>query len=86
MRHVTSIIQTWKSFFLITDRYRQMVKEKGINLFYDSVENRKLCCQIRKMEPLKRALHGMQAWITGIRKDQTLNRFNTKVVEWDEAQ
>ncbi len=38
-------------------------------------ENRKLCCQIRKIEPLKRALQGMDAWITGIRKDQTLNRF-----------
>jgi phosphoadenosine phosphosulfate reductase len=64
---------------------QQMVREKGINLFYESVENRKLCCQIRKMEPLKRALAGMQAWITGIRKDQTINRFNTQVVEWDES-
>jgi len=64
---------------------QQMVREKGINLFYENVENRKLCCQIRKMEPLKRALEGMQAWITGIRKDQTINRFNTNVVEWDEG-
>lgn len=63
---------------------QQMVREKGINLFYESVENRKLCCQIRKLEPLKRALSGMNAWITGIRKDQTINRFTTKVVEWDE--
>jgi phosphoadenosine phosphosulfate reductase len=64
---------------------QEMVKERGINLFYDSVENRKLCCQIRKLEPLKRALDGMQAWITGIRKDQTLNRFDTQLVEWDEG-
>jgi len=64
---------------------QQMVREKGINLFYESVENRKLCCQIRKLEPLKRALAGMKAWITGIRKDQTLNRFHTQVVEWDEG-
>lgn len=64
---------------------QQMVREKGVNLFYESVENRKLCCQIRKMEPLKRALAGMKAWITGIRKDQTINRFNTSLVEWDEA-
>jgi phosphoadenosine phosphosulfate reductase len=62
-----------------------MVKEKGINLFYDSVENRRQCCHIRKIEPLNRALKGMQAWITGIRKDQTINRFNTNIVEWDEA-
>jgi len=68
--------------------YRQvedMVNEKGINLFYDLVENRKQCCQIRKMEPLKRALHNMKAWITGIRKDQTINRFDTQVVELDET-
>jgi phosphoadenosine phosphosulfate reductase len=64
---------------------QQMVRDKGINLFYESVENRKLCCQIRKLEPLKRALEGMKAWITGIRKDQTINRFNTSVVEWDEG-
>jgi phosphoadenosine phosphosulfate reductase len=64
---------------------QKMVREKGINLFYESVENRKLCCQIRKLEPLKRALSGMNAWITGIRKDQTINRFSTQVVEWDES-
>jgi phosphoadenosine phosphosulfate reductase len=64
---------------------QQMVREKGINLFYASVEDRKYCCNVRKMEPLKRALSGMKAWMTGIRKDQTINRFNTQVVEWDEV-
>lgn len=64
---------------------QQMVREKGVNLFYQSVEYRKLCCRIRKIEPLKRALTGMKAWITGIRKDQTIDRFQTEVVEWDEA-
>ena len=72
-------------FFPDFRNVEQMVKEKGINLFYDSMDNRKLCCHIRKLEPLKRALQGMQAWITGIRKDQTINRFTTRVVEWDEA-
>lgn len=62
----------------------EMVQEKGINLFYKSVENRKLCCGIRKNEPLKRALAGMEAWICGLRKDQTVTRFYNKVVEWDE--
>jgi phosphoadenosine phosphosulfate reductase len=66
-------------------KVQEMVKEKGINLFFDSVENRQLCCNIRKMEPLKRALENMHAWVTGIRKDQTLNRFNTSIVEWDEG-
>lgn len=65
-------------------KVQQMVREKGINLFYDSVENRKLCCSLRKLEPLSRALQGMQAWITGIRKDQTIDRFDTSLVEWDD--
>ncbi|MBN2480622.1 MAG: phosphoadenylyl-sulfate reductase [Bacteroidales bacterium] len=63
----------------------KMVREKGINLFYESIENRKLCCNLRKVEPLNRALDGMKAWITGIRKDQTLDRFHTRVVELDEG-
>ena len=64
---------------------QKMVRERGINLFYESIENRKLCCHLRKVEPLKRGLAGMDAWITGIRKDQTLDRFNTPLVEWDEG-
>lgn len=62
-----------------------MVKEKGINLFYESIENRKLCCHLRKIEPAKRAFKGLDVWISGLRKDQSLNRFNTKMVEWDEV-
>jgi phosphoadenosine phosphosulfate reductase len=63
----------------------EMVKARGINLFYESIENRKLCCHIRKVEPLKRALSGMKVWVTGLRKDQTVTRFFTKTVEWDES-
>lgn len=63
----------------------KMVKEKGINLFYHSVENRKQCCHIRKMEPLHRALKGVKAWITGIRKEQSVTRTGIQVVEWDEG-
>lgn len=62
----------------------QMVKEKGINLFYESKENRKLCCNIRKIQPSQRALAGMEIWITGIRKDQTISRFFNSFIEWDE--
>ncbi len=64
-------------------KVEKMVKEKGINLFYESLENRQLCCHIRKNEPLKRALKGMDVWICGLRKDQTITRFNNKAVEWD---
>jgi len=61
----------------------EMVKSKGINLFYDSIENRQLCCHIRKIEPLKRALQGMDVWITGLRKDQSVTRSDASMIEWD---
>jgi phosphoadenosine phosphosulfate reductase len=60
-----------------------MVNRKGINLFYDSVENRKLCCHVRKIEPLNRALKGMKAWISGLRKGQSLTRKKLELVEYD---
>jgi len=64
-------------------RVEKMVREKGVNLFYHSVENRKLCCGIRKVEPLNRALSQLDGWITGIRKDQTQNRTTAKYIEID---
>jgi len=62
----------------------EMVNEKGINLFYDSVENRRLCCGIRKVKPLRRMLSNLDGWITGIRNDQTSTRENAKMLEIDE--
>lgn len=62
----------------------KMVKEKGINLFYESIENRKFCCNIRKLKPLKRALEGYDVWITGIRREQSLSRKDIALFEWDE--
>ena len=61
-----------------------MVRVKGINLFYESVENRKLCCHIRKVEPLRRALANVDAWITGLRRSQSVTRGNLEIFEWDE--
>ena len=61
-----------------------MVSKKGPNSFYISVENRKQCCGIRKLEPLKRALSGNEVWITGIRAEQSLNRHDMSAIEWDE--
>lgn len=63
----------------------EMVRSKGINLFYDSIENRKLCCRTRKLEPLKRAFKNLDVWICGLRKDQSITRFFSGMVEWDEA-
>src|ERR1035437_4060837 len=63
-----------KIYFPDAEKVQQMVNEKGINLFYESVENRKLCCSVRKMEPLGRAFKGLDAWICGLRKEQSVTR------------
>ncbi len=63
----------------------KMVNKKGINLFFESSENRKECCNVRKIKPLKRALNGMDAWISGLRKDQSLVRKDIELVEWDKT-
>jgi phosphoadenosine phosphosulfate reductase len=70
-------------FFPDTSRVEKMVKEKGINLFYESLENRKMCCHIRKQEPLKRAFKGLDVWICGLRREQSITRYSTPLVEWD---
>jgi phosphoadenosine phosphosulfate reductase len=62
----------------------KLLVKKGTNSFYQSVENRKECCFIRKVEPLQRALKGAAVWITGLRADQSNNRNAMNVVEWDE--
>lgn len=61
------------------------VNEKGPNAFYESVENRRQCCFIRKVEPLKRALAGQKIWITGIRAEHSGNRSQLSLLEWDEG-
>ena len=63
----------------------EMVRERGYNLFYKSVENRQLCCGVRKVEPLDRALRYLDAWITGLRRDQGMARGEIQIVEWDAA-
>ncbi len=62
----------------------EMVGEHGINLFYESVELRKRCCHVRKVEPLRRALAGRRAWVTGLRRSQSVTRSSLETVEWDE--
>jgi len=61
---------------------QQMVKDKGVNLFYDSVENRQTCCFVRKVEPLNRALQNTKVWLTGLRAAQNDHRKTIPVVEW----
>lgn len=64
-------------------RVEAMVNTKGINLFYDSIQNRKECCHIRKIEPLQRAFAGLDAWICGLRASQAVTRKDIDVIEWD---
>ncbi len=73
-----------KIYFPNALEVEKMVNEKGINLFYQSIENRKMCCNIRKMGPLNRAFKGLDAWICGLRNKQSPTRKNIKMIEWDE--
>lgn len=73
-----------KVFFPDPEDVERFVNEKGINAFYHSVENRKECCFIRKVKPLNRALKGAEVWVTGLRAEQSENRENLPIIEWDE--
>jgi phosphoadenosine phosphosulfate reductase len=74
-----------KTYFPDTQKTEELVAQKGFHSFYQSVENRKECCFIRKIEPLNRALQGAQIWITGLRAEQSDNRSSMPMLEWDEA-
>ncbi len=76
---------TFKIYYPDTKAVEEMVAAKGINLFYESVDNRKTCCGVRKVEPLRRALGNVDAWITGLRRSQSLTRTDTATFEWDAA-
>src|SRR6202163_3574110 len=83
--------QTYEMIDRVRERYRievhvvspdsadlqEMVGAHGVNLFYKSAENRRLCCDVRKSRPLARALHGYDAWVTGVRRQQATTRAET---------
>jgi phosphoadenosine phosphosulfate reductase len=64
-------------------KVQEMVRSRGLNLFYNSIEERKLCCAVRKVEPLNRALKGLSAWMTGLRREQAVTRAEVRNVELD---
>lgn len=90
--------ETYKTFNKTIKRYKKgidvyfpkkesvedMLTKKGPYSFYDSVENRKECCNIRKVEPLERALKDKKCWITGLRQGQSNARTEVPLIEWDE--
>jgi phosphoadenosine phosphosulfate reductase len=61
------------------------VAENGVNAFYESQALRKGCCFVRKIKPLKRALADKKAWITGLRREQSVTRDEIQFEEWDEG-
>ncbi len=63
----------------------EMVASHGVNLFYESIELRKLCCKIRKTDLLQRELQGKAAWFTGLRREQSVTRINIPYIDFDEA-
>lgn len=72
-----------KTYHPSGEKVGKLLQEKGPFSFYESVENRKECCYIRKVEPLKKALTGKKVWVTGLRAEQSANRKTLDATQWD---
>lgn len=72
-------------YFPNQEQIEKVVSQNGINFFYNSLEDRKLCCQLRKVEPLQRALKPFKVWVTGLRKEQSPERKDLSFIEEDNA-
>lgn len=88
----TVMDQTNKKYGIKIDVYfpnswdiENLYKTQGSNGFKESIENRKMCCHVRKIAPLQRALKGLDVWITGLRRAQSPTRETMQLVEWDNA-
>ncbi len=81
LRYQTQI----KAYYPDHSLLEPFIEKNGPNSFYESVENRKACCYIRKVEPLKRALAGNAVWVTGLRAEHSAERQDLSVLEWDAA-
>lgn len=68
-----------------TDALEELLREQNPNAFYEGLDQRKRCCQIRKMEPLSRAIRGLDLWVTGLRREQSVTRSKIQMIEWDGA-
>lgn len=71
-------------YFPSTEKVQDLITQKGASSFYESIDNRKECCFIRKVEPLNRALTGVECWITGMRSAHSENRSKLPVIDFDE--
>ncbi|HXD79678.1 MAG TPA: phosphoadenylyl-sulfate reductase [Puia sp.] len=80
-KYVTRIQAYYPDRALLED----WLTQNGPNAFYETVANRKACCHVRKVEPLKRALKGQAVWVTGLRAEHSPERRDHGIVEWDES-
>jgi phosphoadenosine phosphosulfate reductase len=67
-----------------TEALQQFVATEGINPFYESIEKRHACCEVRKLEPLRRAFRDLDVWVCGLRSTQSVTRSDMRLIEWDE--
>lgn len=74
-----------RAYFPQSRDVEKLYHTQGANGFYDSVESRKECCYVRKIAPLKRALNGVEVWITGLRAEQSPTREEMQMLEWDDS-
>lgn len=70
-------------YFPDHEKVEAMTRKHGVNLFYESIEKRKECCNVRKIEPLNRALSTLDVWVCGLRREQSITRGDMKMVEKD---
>ncbi|NTU45381.1 MAG: phosphoadenylyl-sulfate reductase [Chlorobiaceae bacterium] len=74
-----------EALFPDTAAVESMLAQHGPNLFYESIEKRRECCRIRKVQPLKKKLSTVKAWICGLRREQSVTRTAVAPIEWDAA-
>ena len=72
-----------QSFFPNDKEVEELISFQGVNGFYDSIQNRKDCCKVRKINPLRRALQPYSVWITGLRSEQSSNRSDFTIFSYD---
>lgn len=75
----------YEVLFPDTQKIMKLVSDKGPNSFYLSIDDRHECCNIRKVEPLKKKLSEFSIWVTGLRREQAVTRKNLEVLEWDDS-
>ncbi len=74
---------TYEVYAPSNEQLEKIISEHGPNMFYDSIDLRKKCCEVRKVEPLKRVLATLDAWVCGLRREQSLTRDGIELFEWD---